>query len=324
MNRHRRNPGSIVHCTITALALSTAALLMPTAAWAIDWSQAPERKVVMFYPGQASWEWALTASDHSGATKFREGKNCRSCHEGEQREIGATIASGKKLEPAPIPGKAGSLVLRVKTAHDDERLYFRFQWQPGKAPAKKMDPDVAARITVMIDDGSLREASRAGCWSSCHDDAIGMASAPAGGNIEKYLGGSRTRLTRQGGGKNYKPAGALDQLIGQGAFLEYWQAQLNPGKDARAVGGYILDKRHKDSATQVRAEAEFKGGEWIVTLSRPLKAGTRGHKSLTAGKTYMVAFAVHDGYTEHRHHYVSLEHTLALDGGKADFVAGKR
>lgn len=321
MNSENRNSRSVVHAGLAAVA---ALLLLPAAAQAIDWSPIPERKLVLFHPGQASWEWALTQSDHSGAAKFREGKNCKSCHAGEERDIGAAIAAGKKLESAPIPGKAGSLALRVKTAHDGERLYFRLQWKPGAAPASKMDPNVAARITVMLDDGSVREASRAGCWSSCHDDAMGMASAPAGGKIEKYLGASRTKLTRQGGGTNYKPAAALDQLVAQGAFMEYWQAQLNPGKAAKAVGGYLLDKRHQNSATPVRAEAEFHGGEWIVTLSRPLKAAGRGQKPLAAGKTYMVAFALHDGYADHRHHYVSLEHTLTLDGGKTDFVAGKR
>lgn len=306
------------------LAAVAALLLLPAAAQAIDWGSVPERKLELFQPGQASWEWALTASDHSGATKFREGKNCGACHKGEERDIGAAIASGKKLEPNPIPGLAGSISLRVKAAHDGERLYVRLQWKPGAAPAKRMDPDVAARVTMMLDDGSVREASRAGCWSSCHDDSMGMASAPSGGKIEKYLGTSRTKLTRQGGGTNYKPAAALDQMRAQGQFLEYWQAQLNPGKAAKAVGGHVLEKRHKDPSTPVRAEAEFRGGEWIVTLSRPLQATGRGQKPLKAGKTYMVAFAIHDGYADHRHHYISLENTLVLDSGKADFVAAKR
>ena len=29
----------------------------------------------------ASFEWALTQTDHSGAKKFREGKNCKDCHQ---------------------------------------------------------------------------------------------------------------------------------------------------------------------------------------------------------------------------------------------------
>jgi hypothetical protein len=321
VNTMSQNSRSVIGA---GLAAAAALLLLPTTVQAIDWGSIPERKLELFHPGQASWEWALSASDHSGAPKFREGKNCGACHKGEERDIGAAIASGKKLEPKPIPGKAGSLTLRVKAAHDGDRLYFRLQWKPGAAPASRMDPDFAARVTMMLDDGSVREATRAGCWSSCHDDAMGMASAPAGGKIEKYLGASRTKLTRQGGGTNYKPAAALDQMMAQGQFLEYWQAQLNPGKAAKAVGGHILDRRHRDASSPVRAEAEFRGGEWIVTLSRPLQAAGRGQTPLAAGKTYTVAFAVHDGFSDHRHHYVSLENTLALDSGKADFVAGKR
>lgn len=313
---------SIIRSSWLPLALG-GMLLGPASAFAIDWSQVPERKLVLFQPGQASWEWVMTESDHSGAPKFRGGKNCRGCHGGEERDIGATIAAGGKLEAAPIPGRTGSLGLRVQAAHDAERLHVRLQWQPGKAPAKKMDPAVAARVTVMFDDGSVREAGRAGCWSSCHDDATGMA-ASAGGKLEKYLGASRSKLSRQGGGKNLKPAAELGALVAKGTFLEYWQAQLNPGMAAKVNAGYILDRRHKEAGSPVRAEAAFQGGNWVVTLSRPLKAAGRGQKTFEPGKTYMIGFAIHDGYTEHRYHYVSLEHTLALDGGKADIVAGKR
>jgi cytochrome c-type protein NapC len=299
------------------------ALLAAAPAGAIDWSAVPEREVMLLYPGQASWEWVLTPSDHSGARKFREGKNCRGCHDGEQEDIGARIASGKKLEQAPIPGKPGSLALKVQTAHDGERLYVRLQWQGAPATGKKMDPEVAARATVMLDDGNVKEAARAGCWGSCHDDAIGMASAPATGKITKYLVASRTRVTRKGGGENFRPDDALAQLRQDGAFLEYWQARLNPGQPGRAVDGYILDKRHENAEPAVRAEATGKGGAWTVVLSRPLKAGA-GYKELVPGKTYNVGFAVHDDYADHRFHYVSLEYTLTLDGGQADFVAARQ
>lgn len=305
---------------------AVAVLLLPAClpAQAVDWSQVPERELVLFYPGQASWEWALTERDHSGGPKFREGRGCRGCHEGEERDIGAAIVGGGALEPAPIPGKAGSLALRVKTAHDGERLYFRLQWKAGQPLAKKLDPAVASRVTVMLDDGSVREAGRAGCWGSCHDDAMGMASAPAGGRIQKYLGASRVRLTRQGGGENLKPEAELEQLIGQGMFLEYWQAKLNPGQAAQAIGAHILERRSEHPDSPVRADASFADGEWTVLLSRPLKAMARGQKTLEPGKAYMVAFAVHDSHADHRYHYVSLEHSLSIDGGDGDFVAGRR
>ncbi|MGQ0384395.1 MAG: hypothetical protein ACT4UP_06930 [Gammaproteobacteria bacterium] len=95
-----------------------ALLAFPMGASAVDWSKVPEKEIVLFQPGQASWEWALTERDHSGAPKFREGKNCKGCHEGEQEDIGAKIAKGGQLEPAPIAGRAGSLKLRVQAARD--------------------------------------------------------------------------------------------------------------------------------------------------------------------------------------------------------------
>lgn len=310
---------------IRLLAVTCASLLLaPPAALAMDWSHVPEREIVLFQPGQASWEWALTERDHSGGPRFREGRNCRACHEDEEKEIGDAIVAGGALEPSPIAGKPGSLVLRVKTAHDGENIYFRMRWTPGPESATRLDPDLAARVSVMIDDGTVREGPRAGCWSSCHDDAKGMASAPPGSAIEKYLGASRTRLTRQGGGEDLKAAGELEQLLVDGMFLEYWQAQLNPGKPARAVGAYVLDQRHEIPASQVQAEAVLGDDGWTVTLSRPLRTSARGQKSIDAGKTYMVAFAVHDNHSNHRYHYVSLEHSLKIDSGGADFDVRQR
>ena len=107
-------------------------------------------------------------------------------------------------------------------------------------------------------------------------------------------------------------------------FLEYWQARLNPGQAAQAADGYILDKRHKNATPAVEAQATHNAGKWSVVLSRKLKMGAAGHKDIVSGKTYHVGFAVHDDYADHRFHYVSLEYTLALDKGKADFVAARQ
>ena len=293
-------------------------------ALAVDWSGVKEREVLLFYPGQGSWEWVMTEKDHSGAPKFREGKNCAGCHDGEQKDIGERIVKGEKLEPAPIAGKPGSIALKVATAHDAERLYFRLSWTGGPAGANRMDPDEQSHITVMIDNGQVKEAARAGCWGSCHDDAIGMASAPAGKEITKYLGASRVKLTRQGGGENFKSQADLDALLAQGTFLEYWQARLNPGKPADAAGGWILDRRHEHDPVVVAAEAEHTAGAWTVTLSRPLKAAGKGQKDIVPGTTYHLGFALHDDYADHRYHFVSLEQTLVLDAGQADFVAAAK
>lgn len=323
--RHPRHPPRTALPRAAAGALAALIGLLGGAhAQAVDWSGIEPLKVEVFYPGQASWEWALTEKDHSGAPKFREGKDCRSCHDGEQKDIGQRIVSGEKLEPKPIAGKPGSTTIEVRTAHDGERLYFQLRWKPAPASGNKPDPETAARVTVMIGDGGVKEATRAGCWATCHDDAVGMASAPVDAKITKYVGVSRVKLARSGGGENYKPAAELDKLVQQGAFLEYWQAKLNPGQPAKAVSGYILDRRHEHEPAASSASANLDDGWWTVELSRALKAAGPTQKALAPGKTYTVGFALHDDYTDHRYHYVSFERTLVLDSGTADFVAKKQ
>lgn len=294
-------------------------------AQAIDWSGVPNTEVMLFYPGQASWEWVLTESDHSAAKKFREGKNCAECHRTEEAEMGARIVSGEKLEPAPIPGKRGSIKANVQMAHDGDRLYVRIAWPEATEPqGPKMDPEAEAMVTMMLGDDNLVEAKRAGCWGACHDDANGMASAPQGKEITKYLARSRTKITRQGGGENFKEQSALDKMLQDGQFLEYWHAHVNKGAAAHASHGYILEKRHESESPAVAAEASFADGSWTVVLSRKLAPGRPGHKDIVPGQTTHVGFAIHDAYAEHRFHHVSFEHTLVLDKGEADFIAPRK
>ncbi len=297
---------------------------LPAPALAIDWSQVEGNEVKLFHPGQASWEWVLTKSDHSGATKFREGKNCRECHGGEESDIGALINSGKKVEPHPLDGRRGHIAADVKMAHDGENFYVRVEYPADGGTAQGMDADYAQKVTVMFDDGSVAEAGRAGCWGVCHDDANGMASAKDGVDMPKYLMGSRTKITRQGGGEFVKPEADIAKMMAGGQYLEYWQARLNPGQPAAAVDGHILDRRETNDSTVASAEGGLEGDKWVVVLSRPLNPGGGAYKPLEPGKTYTAGFAIHDNNTAGRYHHVSFEYTFALDGGDAVFVAKKQ
>lgn len=305
---------------LAGLLLGAATLAGP--AKAIDWASIPAKDVVVFYPGQTSWEFLLTPDDHGGAAKFREGKDCHECHRGEEVQKGAEIASGKKNEPTPIPGKPGSIPVHVKVAHDDQFFYLHVEFDEGNQPDTKMDPKVATRVNFMLNDGGVPEANRAGCWGACHDDVRGMASAGTSERT-KYLSRSRVKITRQGGGDDLKSADDLAKLRASGYYLEYWQAQLNPGAKPVAVDGTILEKRAENPAPAIAAEAEYKNGTWSVTLSRKLVAGMP-YKDIVAGKTYTFGLAIHAGHANHRFHYVSLENTLVLDQGNADFVAAKK
>ena len=81
----------------TIAAAGIAALFASPAAHGagINWASVPGKEVVLVYPGQSSWEWALTTNDMSGAEDFRKGKNCSTCHIGEEKDMGPQIVSGK-------------------------------------------------------------------------------------------------------------------------------------------------------------------------------------------------------------------------------------
>src|SRR5262249_30212503 len=126
------------------------ALLMSSQALAVDWSKVQGKDITLFYPAQLSWEMLLTQSDHSGAKKFRDGKDCRGCHEGEEPASGNLLVADKHSEPTPIAGKPGFLKANVKTAHDGERIYVHVEFAPGQQPDAGMDKDFATKVAVMI------------------------------------------------------------------------------------------------------------------------------------------------------------------------------
>lgn len=290
------------------------AFASPAASAAPNWASVPAKDVMLFYPGQSSWEWVLTQTDHSGATKFRDGKNCAACHVGDEKSMGDILVSGKTNESHPIAGKPGSIDAKVQIAHDDKNLYVRLVFAEGNQPNAKMDA-TDTRVTMML-GGGVPEFTRAGCFGACHDDSTGMPSAGTSDRT-MYLGKTRAKLTRQGGGDSLKPASDLAALKSGGYVLEYWQAKLNPGAPASAENGTIFDKREKTSPV-VSADASDSAGTWSVTLTRKLDAGAI---PLVAGNRYTIAFAIHAGHTNKRFHYVSFERSLVLDEGSADFIA---
>ncbi|TAL04026.1 MAG: cytochrome c-552 precursor [Rhodospirillaceae bacterium] len=309
---------------------SGASLLVLTAAWLlaapgfaavgspIDWARVPGKDIVLFYPGQMSWELLLTQADHSGAGKFRDGKDCRQCHEGHEAESGNLMVADKSSEPTPIAGKPGSLKVNVKAARDDERIYIRLEFDPGNQPDAGMDHDYATKVAVMLDDGHVPEAARAGCWGACHDNLSGMPSGHAD-DTTMYLAHSRVKITRAGGDQ-VKPDADLAQMRAAGEYLEYWQARLKPDGPPVVVDGTVLEKRQENPAPAAAATASQVNGAWALTFSRKLSAGAP-YKEIAAGKTYTLGFSIHAGHTAKRFHYVSLEKTLMLDQGAADFVA---
>lgn len=295
-----------------------AGLLAAMGASAIDWDAVPEREVLVFHTGQASYEWMLVEADHSGGPKIRKGKTCVDCHAEEERKIGELIAKGEKAEPEPERISRAWSPIRVQFAQDAQRLYVRLRWEASGRGAEK------SRVSMLFDDGSVSAVALTGCWSTCHSDLPEMTHENGGAELSKYLVDSRTKMRRSGGGESFKTARELDALLDEAKFLELWSAEVKAGAAPVVTDGWVLEKRHEHASPQVAVEGGRVGDEWSVVMSRALAAPASGYKAFRADRIYTFGISVHDGDDDGRFHRVSLEYNLSLDGKKADFVATKQ
>nr|WP_246481040.1 ethylbenzene dehydrogenase-related protein [Motiliproteus sediminis] len=286
-------------------------------AQAVDWGSVPATEVGLFFPGQTSLEWIYGKRDHDGAARYQKRKKtCQGCHDGDQPEYGKNIVTGGDTEADPLGGRRGYVPMQVQLAQEGGNLLARLSWPKTGPAASKQDGDFDTKVTLMLDDQSVEEFTAGGCWAVCHIDSKRMPEAEGDGKT-KYLAESRSKMSKKkGGGDNLLSDAELQALLGKGVFLEFWQAQLNPGQPAKAVDGYILSERTNNPAPTVSATATETGDSWVVEFSRPLAAGAN-QKALTAGKNYTLGFALHDQNTEGRYHLTSLQYNLSLDGGAA-------
>jgi hypothetical protein len=282
---------------IHLLALAAIAVCGSAQAAPPDWSKVQGKTITLLYPGVSPIEWITKGTEHGGARALKKGESCASCHHDEAVDMGKKMASGTKIEPTPIKGKAGSIPVNVQAANDGTNLYLRFSWkQPAGGGADKQDKDNQVKLAFMLEDNKVPGANLSGCWETCHVDARTM---PEGKDDKK------TKYVKDGAlasGKYYD----LVQWTSKGAKHD----------------GYVADKRVMDGGKAlVDAKGENKGGEWSVVFTRKL-AGGEGDIALASGKTYNFGFAIHDDHTHGRFHHVSLGYTLGIDT-KADISANK-
>ena len=83
--------------TLLALAIFSQGAAAATGGPDIDWSSVEPVEISLFYPGQASMEWILKGSDHSGKRAFNKGDRCFDCHEEEEADIGDLINATTNL-----------------------------------------------------------------------------------------------------------------------------------------------------------------------------------------------------------------------------------
>ena len=297
------------------LAAFLACLLPVPPAWA------GSRDVILFQPGQSSWEWLLVPATHDGGKRMREGKTCLFCHDGEEKTIGTLIASGKKIEPAPIAGLPGFVEMKVDASFDEENLYLAISWNSPAIAAPIGDEDADIHLTVMLGSPELSVAAIAGCWAACHSDLPGMPDAQPGQDLTKYLPGSRNKMSKTGGGTDYRPEAELAAQIGAGQYLEFWQVVLDQGELKAVRDGYFLQARIKNSDSAVTAAARANGTFWTVDMVRPLHPGGTTRHALNPGTEYTLAIALHENHASGRHHYTSFPLRFVLGSGEAEINA---
>jgi hypothetical protein len=305
-----------------AVALALGALFAAPAALAadpatIDWSAVPARKVTLFYPGQASYEWLQSAEHKKGDRAIAQGRSCTTCHQDDEADLGNRLAKGTSNEATPIAGKKGTLDLNVQAAHDDKFLYLRFQWATqNKAPGDaypqlrfdgkewkryggpRLDKDVREgkmqavyedRLSVMVDDGKVANFARHGCWVSCHDGMRNMrneatkdqlAANPLFKNrsdVRKYLPATREP---NGAWDKTRPVEEIAKLKASGEFVDLWQWRAHRSNAAgMADDGYVLEYRLFDAGKNMFLSNEDTAARQPRMM---FDAAKTGQKSLTA------------------------------------------
>ncbi len=288
----------------TMMASAVGAVLALTAHSALaaapaDWSSVPATDIPLFYPGVSPIEWITKGTEHGGARALKKGEACVECHSEEIPDMGQKMATGEKLEPSPIPGKAAFIDTKVQAAHDGENLYLRFSWkQPAASGAAPMDDKNPVKIAYMLEAGSkVQFAEQGGCWASCHGDARTMPDAAD--TKTKYVKGAS---------------------LAEGIYydLNQWRSGEN-----KAFDGYVADHREMEGGQAlVGAEGKLEGDTWSVVFTRKLSGG-EGDVTLEPGNVYNFGFAIHDDSATGRYHHVSLGYKLGLDA-EADITAAKQ
>ncbi len=338
-----------------AAAAAAAPVTTPTTSTAsgganIDWSGIEAAEITLFFPGQASLEWVLKGSDHGGKRAFTKGDRCFECHEDEEVDIGELIVAGEKVEPTPIPGKRGSILVNIKAAHDADNLYMQFQWPEGEhadipfVDGGKMDAENPIKLAIMLayddeENPKVEFAERAGCWQSCHHDVNYMPHQPDDsaltgalakrldlrGGFTKYLKESRTEIEvegkdgkKRGGWDKLKEDAEIQELLENGSFMDLLRYKSGTGE---SEDGYILAERVMTGGQGVNFSGELKDGIWTVEMTRKLTSDKAGDISMALDQWYNIGFAIHDDYSNSRFHHVSLGLKLGFDDEDAEINA---
>lgn len=316
----------------------------------VNWNKSAKREITIFYPGETSIEWVLNGRDHGGARPFdKGGDRCTTCHDNETAEMGEKMVTGEKAESSPIPGKRGSIPVKVESTHDGEYLYMKFSWVDsehvpvGFVDGGKMDPDNKVKLALMLSTDEVEYADRSGCWGACHHDAKNMPDAPEqsvldasefkdqinlSSGVTKYIKESRTKIEVKG--RRGKKRGGWDKLITSEQLTsemddEHFMDIIRFKVDSQVVeDGHIFAQRDMTGGQGTEFEAILKSGRWTVMMKRKLVSDEIGDIDLALDKVYNFGFAIHDDYSNSRFHHVSLGYKLGFDNEEVELNAKKQ
>ena len=253
----------------------------------IDWKNVSVKTLILFYPGQSSFQW-LHSSDHPGAKTVSTGGACVTCHKGTEEKLGNKLVKANKLEPTPVEGKNGVVQLSLQVAYDTENAYFRAQWKTrndyageahpfvrfdGKAwkpyGYPKLDAVVQKgeqpgiyedRFSIMIDDGSVPSFANQGCWITCHN---GARDNPKVASAAEVKANPLYQALKQNDVRKYLPSTRTDaeaswdkgkspdeiaKIKAAGGFLDLMQWRAHRSNPVgMADDGYVLEYRLSDA-----------------------------------------------------------------------------
>ncbi len=312
----------------------------------IDWKKIGTQKIILFYPGVASWDFLTNLKHHKlGARNVRKGKRtCADCHFDEELlEFDLKvpdITSGKltkkrsrdPFEPEPIKGKPPYLNLNIQAAYDNEYLYLKIDWPSNGASwndASLADKGVPDRISIQMGKDYAPFKSY-GCFVSCHDDVTSMPGAPPKDKIKAHpdyspLERDDVRLyayyTRKEGWAIRKDEQELKKLFGEGAGIDLWKMEFK-GPKAIVEDWSIFSDRIKDKQEDVKGNGQWNRKGYSVTFKRKLQTGDPDDVQLNERDVVTIGIAVHDDKVKQRKHYVSFP--LKLGIGTAGDVTAKK
>lgn len=226
-------------------------------------------------------EWVGKKSDHSGTVGLKKGETCVGCHE-EKGALNFDFKrlAGKDMEPKGAPKTMNYPVARAGRLRREQPLHPP-DLQGASGCADQGDKENEVKATVMFPDAQVQLANQAGCWASCHNDALTMPGADD----------KKTKYTKAG---SYQ-------------LMQWKSAKGRQGSERLGDHGAQDGWRYLCA----QAEGSKSGDTYTVTFTS---------KNPGEGKAVPFGIAIHGDHSTGRFHHVSLGYTLGV-GADGDVKA---